>query len=427
MPNIDHSEREHAMHNASSANIWMDCALYYQYKVQAEATGEQYDTAGEAARRGTLCHEVAEDAMGRWLNGDYLGDITKCVAVADAELKTNLTQEEFELVEVALSGAITLIDDKDMSVALEIPVQLSHEKESSGAIDLLAFRTVEVAPGQEILDHILVLDYKFGEGAVSPNSHQLKIYGANSLVHLKELGLSIGPNTRVKLAIMQPRLHVDPIVRVFDAYDLVKYQAYVEGVVFAQVEGGDRRGAGSLKTCENFCPFKSRCFHRPNLVQHMMVDLTSTADRKTPDSTIEEIVRSASAFKKVIEECKDLVKDDEVRFPNWTRVTVNNAESWSPIIHPDDIIKRLGNAKDLFTLSTPKKVRDANPKIAKKIDALVADRGTHIRLYEGAPKGAPKAEPQRRAVPKDGARPAKKATKKAAAKRSAKKAARKKA
>jgi len=425
----DHVSRAHAFRNPSNASYWMECALWGIHKRIAEEEGGLVDRSSDAAERGRELHEVAEQALIWYLAGKHGQEAESCTRAAYKAIPhphANALNDLDDVI-VAVTAALSLISD-GMEVALEVKVPLSYEPGEFGSVDILGFVEHDLGGGSTLLDSVLVADYKFGEVSVSPNSWQLRIYAMNALSFLRdEVGVKVGPNTKVKLAIIQPAHHLDPIVRVYDAVDLIKAQAYVEGVVSGQ-EGGDRRGAGSLKTCE-WCDFSKQCGHRPLLVQSALANLRSATAGKIHDRVVEDIVRDASSFRKVLEDCVSQVKEDPVRFPNWTRVEVKNAEQWSPLIDVDKATAKLKGAQDLYVLNTPKRVRDANPTLTKKIDALVSDRGHHIRLYEGAPNNAPKEEPQRRA-PKSGARVAtgkvaKKAPKKAA-KKSAKKAARRK-
>jgi len=406
------AEMVHAMHNASASAIWLDCSLYYHFKHDAVKRGAVFDSSGKAAERGKLQHDVSEVALPLVLNGMSIKD---AVAKGARKVRKKLTPEEIKCVEIAMLAAFDLITE-DMEVEVEAEVPLSHEPGSLGYIDVAGVCD----------DHVLVLDYKFGQMAVSPNSPQLKIYAANMLVYLREQGMTFEPESRVKIAIVQPQLHREALVRSYKAAELVKFQSYVEGVVHNQTDGHDRRGAGSLDTCK-WCPVrKAGCFHRANLMATMLRDLKAPADMA--DHVIEEVVRSRSAFKGVIEECVAAVVADPKRFPNWTRAEVNNARKWSGLLDASEIESQLidEGMEDLYTLKSPAQVKDTYPDHVKKVDSLSAKQGTHVRLHLGAPKeGAAKKEPAKRASAKR-AKPAKKSARKKAATNKKKKASKKK-
>lgn len=384
----------HAMHNASAADFWMECSLYYYFK--KATTPKDWDRPSDAAHRGSLQHTVSEVALPLCLKGKSVG---LAVRLAIRKTKIRLKPEEVINVGIAMRAVLELIPE-GMDIEVEVDVPLSHEPGSFGKVDVAGYCE----------DYVLVVDYKFGLGAVSPNAAQLKIYAGNLLDYLRDAqGIEFTPKSRVKLSIIQPALHREAVVRVYTAGDLTKFQHYVEGVVDAQVDGHDRRGAGSLSTCE-WCPARAACFHRVNLVHSMLTDLTK--ESPLADPIIEEIVRSRGAFKKTIEECVKTVIDDAKRFPNWTRARVNNARKWESLAK--GILAKLKKAGglELTEIRSPKQILDKNPNLEKLIHSFTSDQGYHVRLYSGAPKaGANKVAPTKR--PKA----AKKSAKKKAAKR----------
>ena len=394
---------KHAMHNASSSEIWLDCSLHYHYKKEALDKDASWDTSGEAARRGTMQHDVAERAMGLILKG---GEVETSVDRAVRASKHKLTEEERSNVILSMQMAQEL-STPEMDIVTEMAVDLSHEPGSTGRIDLAGSDP----------DFILVADYKYGQKPVSPNSSQLRIYGSNVVKDARENGVDLAPDFEVKLAIIQPKLHSEALVRSYTVEELDRFRHYVEGVVDAQVNGHDSRGAGSLKSCE-WCPAKKYCYHRPTLVSSMLSDLTS--DSEIPNHVVESIVLSRTAMKKVIDECAAKVADDPVTFPNWRRAEVENGRKWSPLLEHDAIenkLKKIG-VTDVYNLASPLQVKSRNSesKVQTLVDSLSVEQGHHIRLYPGAPKGEPKVEPTKRpkaSVPKA----KKKAAKKKAGKR----------
>jgi len=405
----------------------MECGLWGFFKRIAVDSGENFSPDSAASIQGTKQHTVAEVALRIILvDGGASPDIAKYVRQALKTTRVKLTAPDaIENIEIAVRAAFELIPDT-MRTELEFKVPLSHEPESFGTLDIAGVRSYDYT-GVEYVDHVLVADYKFGEMPVSPDCHQLKIYAANFCEFLLDAGYSIVGSTRVQLAIIQPKIHREAVVREFEYAQLFRYRSHVEHVVEKQVSLHDMRGAGSLSVCD-WCDFRDRCHHRPTLVSGLLQDIGKKKEGgMLADAKIEEIVKSRSAFKKVIDECTALVVDNVDRFPNWTRAKVANAEKWSPLMEEEDIQKTLEKkgAKDLFTLSQPKRVRDSNPDLATTIDRYVMERGEHVRLYEGAPKKrAPEKEPVSR--PKTNKKTTKPVKTKTAKKKTAKKKAAKK-
>lgn len=373
-------KRKHALFNASSADFWLECNLWVHHKMAAEAAGEEYDKAGAAAIRGTMCHDVAEEALNL-----VLEEGVDAFSAIDS-VPNDLTKEERDNVETAVEAVLDLITSNGdgWQVYAEVPLTLSHEPESDGYVDVLAYR-----PGM-----ILVDDHKFGEMAVSPNAAQLRVYGANAIDFLESQGVAIKDSDTVLLAVTQPKLHSEALVRRYTAGELRKFQHYVEVVVENQRSRNDRRGASSLSTCE-WCPFKQRCDHHSALKRAIFSKMRKEV--KT-DPEIEEIVRARGALKKIIDEAVDLVVSEEERFPNWTRARVANARKWSPLVGDEGIGRQLldAGAVEVYGLRSPAQIRDKNKKLVKLVETLSLDQGHHVRLYEGAPKSVPVVEPPKR-------------------------------
>lgn len=370
------------MHNASSADWWLYCGQWYVHKKEAEERGEVYDKAGEAARRGTLMHEQAEVVLNTLIEGSM--NIDQAPEILEA--KSGLTQEERDLVATAIEAVGELVDIHEADIETEVAIPLSHEPESDGHVDVLAYEP----------EALFVIDYKFGEMSVPPSSPQLKIYGANALVLLKQSLGSIDPNMDVVLAVVQPRIHREALVRRYKAMELLKFQAHVEHVVQAQLSGADKRGAGTLSVCE-WCPWQSRCAHRKYLLSGMVKKLQSA---ELPDGDIEDIVKSRGALTEAIKNYTHLVAENEDRFPNWTRVRVSNGRIWNPALDVSKVASQLidAGAENVYALRSPAQIRDGNRKLKGLVEDLSISSGFHVRLYEGVPSGAPKEEPPKRPV-----------------------------
>lgn len=392
----EHAKRAHALFNASSADFWMECNLWVHHKMAAEEAGIDYDRSGEAAIRGTMCHESAEEVLNAMLQD-------RSLSIQDAVMSSqrhDLTEVELDLVETAVWAVFELLAPfggaDSFTIQTEVAIPLSHEPESDGHVDVLAYR-----PGL-----VVVNDHKFGEMAVSPNAHQLKIYGANAVRMLLDRKLcALTNDDTVVLAVTQPRLHAEALVRRYTVGELLAYQHHVEHVVANQSARSDRRGAASLSTCE-WCPFRNDCDHRTLLARTMFSKMKKGPVAHTTEF-IEEVVRSRSAIEKIIKEMTLLVVEDKDRFPNWSRVQVSNGRAWSPIHSEAKIaaqLKKMG-VKDVFTLRSPAQVRDANKSIKdvkSKIEKLTVSKGHHVRLYEGEVSATPKSEPPKRPTSKSG-------------------------
>lgn len=381
---------KHAFRNPSSSAQWIACDLWGEYKSAAEAAGEDYGSDSAASRRGTGMHTIMEIASDIHFSESASVDDAfdraweARASHVPADLLAEIGEDDREQGLVAFRAMMDLLTPEMLdNVEVELKVPLPYEPESVGHIDLAAWSPKA----------LLIADFKFGQVAVSPNASQLRIYAAAALALLRANEQPFDIDMEVRIAIVQPALHVEALVRVYTVSEILSFIAHVNEVVAHQERGVGLRGSGSLSSCD-WCPWVDRCGHRAGLVKSMMADVATPAPLS--DKLIEEIARSASAFKRVVDDCVTMIKQDEERFPNWTRVNVRNARKWVATHSKQEIIDHLLDmgVKDPYTLATPKTLLDANPALAAKIDSFIADETSHIRLYPGAPKGAPKTEPR---------------------------------
>lgn len=409
---------KHALHNPSSSNHWMNCGIWVHLKLQAIDAGIVEEEPGPAAIRGHKLHSLAEYAMGYLLWEDL--DLTHSIDKAQKRFRKEnkgskkISEEDDADLRLALEAAWGLISGSDYDVMLELEVPLSHEPGSHGYVDLAAYSKEE--------DLLLILDYKFGQMAVSPNASQLRIYAANTLALIRDGGADITGDTRVKLAVVQPALHAEATVREYRAVNLLKYQAHVEAVVTAQMAKADTRGADNLSVCD-WCDFKDQCDHRVRLLGELVSDLETPGEM--PKHLIEKIVRSKKVFEGIIKECSAQIAKDEEGFPNFKRSVVANPRKWDTVIDSEEIASQLIDAglKHPYALMSPAQAKSAYPKASALVMKLSSDQGSHVRLSyvePGEDRGGDK-EPEKRAkAPVRTVRPKAK-TKKKAAKRAAKK------
>jgi hypothetical protein len=374
---------KHALHNPSSAGHWLHCGLWIHKKLSAEVVP---DKPTAAAKRGTKLHELAENALPRLLWEDL--DLTQAIAGAKKDMKIRLSKDDDQDLRIALTAAHELLAVGYEEIDFEVEVPLSHEPGSVGNADLVAFSSE--------LDRLMVLDYKFGMVEVDPaDSEQLQIYGANLLAKLAGAGFDVR-DTEVWLAIVQPALFAEARVARHAATDLLKFQAYVDLTVERQLAGEDKRGADNLAVCDKWCPFKETCSHRNTLINNLVADLGST---ELSADQIEHIVRSKSAFEKVLKELSAKVADDPETFPHWKRSVVANRRKWHTVIKADEIAAKLIDAglKHPYALLSPAAAAAAAPKLTALVNKLSSDQGSHVRLkYVGAAKSENGVEPTKR-------------------------------
>lgn len=426
--------RKHAIHNLSSGKFWTECGLWYQFKKRDLDAGTFESPDTDASVRGTFLHDICEDAAKLFLRKEAQDCVEAVHLVYASRLRDGVElpnrwdeREDLEQAAIALSGVMDLIFGMGLPYRIFEPaLQLSHEPDSEGYTDVVAFS----------VEDLLVNDYKFGVTPVEPDDVQNVGYAANVrdfILRHPKLSTLVPADWRpnVTLAIAQPAIRGElSVVGPIPWSEIERRQRWMEVVAERQREGKDKSGASSLSTCE-WCQWKAECAHRVQLTSHIMTQAFALQPA-IPDYLVEEIARSAAPIADVVKDCKARVIADEVTFPNWRRATVYNGDRWPENVDVSDVAHqlRLAGCENPYALATPASIRDSNkdrPNVLAKLKELVVDGGSHVRLrYTGRPttgtieerprvkpaaaatkvEAPPKAEPKKRsrkkAEPKSG-------------------------
>ena len=233
----NHSERDHALLSASSAQRWLACP---PSAVAAEAYPEQ-DT--DFTREGTLAHEVAEI---------YANDDQVDLEATDVDTAELITQEMIDCAIAYRDYIQELKTADDAIVLLEQRVDFSPwVPDGFGTCDCILIQKDPVFPDTNVLT---IIDYKYGRGvAVSAEDNpQMKLYALGAL---NDYGIALDV-TRVEMHIFQPRLN--NISR--DALPVAKLLEWAEKEV-KPTAAKAFKGKGSYSAGEHcrFCPHAGRC------------------------------------------------------------------------------------------------------------------------------------------------------------------------
>ena len=184
-----HSDRAHALLSASGAYRWLNC-------LPSAKLEEQFpDTTSEAAREGTLAHEICE-AKARGMLGRITDDVEN--RLLDDYRHDALYQPEMEGYTDAYVEFIhnqTLGYDLKPYVALEKKVNLSeYIPEGFGSVDCIIIGS----------DTIEVIDFKYGKGVPvsAENNPQMMLYALGAYDAYKLLYHF----NKVRMTIYQPRI-----------------------------------------------------------------------------------------------------------------------------------------------------------------------------------------------------------------------------
>ena len=229
---MKHEERDHALLSASGAHRWLLCTPSAKLEEQFP------DTTSEAAKEGTLAHELAELKVRNYFNPD---DVSKRkLTYAVKKLKENeLWQDEM------ITHTDTYVDYiRDISVKLPSQPAVEIEKRLDlGAYVPDGFGTADFIMFQG--EDLYVVDFKYGKGVpVSAEENpQMMLYALGAY----KAYCFLYPIRNIHLAIVQPRL--DSVSEWSCSLDdLLKFGIYVT-----------ERAALAIKGEGDFCPGEKQC------------------------------------------------------------------------------------------------------------------------------------------------------------------------
>lgn len=364
--------RPHAMHNWSSAKFWLNCDHWFGFKSKAIREGKPWDTGSAAADRGHKLHEELESLLVNTVDGGCTVD----------ELESGPPHYGPEAY-VAARGILQILKQfPDANVGLEIAVPLPHEPDSDGYVDVAFWDETIVG----------VIDAKFGQVKVEPDSEQNMGYAYSLLCKLSERMPKLPE--RCFLGIMQPA-HAHEVLGIFVPTDeVIAFGRRANEKVERQLAGKDLEHPTDLSTC-GYCPAARVCGYRVSLMAGMLSALnagnTSTPDQaallENPD-LVEQIVRSRSEIERMVKECVEIVVGNPDMFPDWRRTRVANARKFDLEVRDEAEIVKLLEKVGVdwpWALATPAALKKSYPALAEAIEELTVDMGEHVRL---SPLGA---------------------------------------
>lgn len=248
---MEHKKREHALLSASSAHRWLACTPSARLEEQFP------DTSSEAAKEGTLAHELAEAKVRNYFYGP---DFTKRkLTFAIKKMKEN------ELWNDEMMGHTDEYLDYIKSVALPIKGSPSVKIEQRVHFKEYTFADPDdEIEGSGIADCILlydgivhVIDFKYGKspnGRVSAEKNpQLMLYALGAY----QMYSFLYPIKEVKLSIVQPRLPEGVSEWGCTLEELLEFGNHVKGraALASKGEGDFHPGED---TCR-FCRARAQC------------------------------------------------------------------------------------------------------------------------------------------------------------------------
>ena len=329
-----HELRSHAILSASGAHRWMNCTPSARLELEFS------DTSSEAAKEGTLAHEICEAKV---LNYFYPGKLTK--RQLNAKLKKF---KEHELWQSEMDGHTNAYLDYIKAEALK------YEVSPSVNIEVRLDLTKYIPEGYGTADCVLigsnkleVIDFKYGKGVPvsAENNQQLLLYALGAYEKYK----MICKFETVKVAIVQPRIADEPSEFEISVTDLLKFGEEVKAKAALAFEGKGEYNP-SESTCR-FCRARATCRARANKNVELAFACVKPPDTLSFEEVGEYLHKGLdiAAWLKDLQEyaLQSCLSGFEV--PGWKAVEGRSTRAWSNQIAAFTELKRAGlGDKDLY-------------------------------------------------------------------------------
>lgn len=329
-----HELRSHAILSASGAHRWMNCTPSARLELEFS------DTSSEAAKEGTLAHEICEAKV---LNYFYPGKLTK--RQLNAKLKKF---KEHELWQSEMDGHTNAYLDYIKAEALKFEVSPSVNIEVR--LDLTKY----IPEGYGTADCVLigsnkleVIDFKYGKGVPvsAENNQQLLLYALGAYEKYK----MICKFETVKVAIVQPRIADEASEFEMSVTDLLRFGEEVKAKAALAFEGKGEYNP-SESTCR-FCRARATCRARANKNVELAFACVKPPDTLSFEEVGEYLHKGLdiAAWLKDLQEyaLQSCLSGFEV--PGWKAVEGKSTRAWSNQIAAFTELKRAGlEDKDLY-------------------------------------------------------------------------------
>ena len=346
-----HADRQHAVLRASGAHRWLYCTPSARLEEQFP------DSTSEAAREGTLAHELSELKIRHFVHTADFGKAKYTRAVNKLK-KDELWQNEMDgYTEEYLDYVKTsfLRFPTTPYAAIEKQVDFSaYVPEGFGTADCILI-------GSGMLQ---IIDFKYGKGVpVSAEGNpQLALYALGAYESYKFLY----PITKIKLSIVQPRLPDGISDWECSLEELQSFGEFAKKKAELAWKGEGTYSPGE-KTCR-FCRAKAQCRARSD---HNVKQAFNLGELP-PLISVEEAGKRLLALEDVVKYQKDLqewalkecLAGKEV--PGWKAVEGRGSRDWTDMDKAFEVLQEKGIAEALLYEKKPLTLAQVEKVVGKK-------------------------------------------------------------
>ena len=280
-----HKDRAHALLSASGAHRWMNCTP------SAVLESQFPDTTSEAAKEGTLAHEMAEAKLQHLFNTQNYRK-AKLTRTLNKIKKSELYQPEIDVYTddyVAYIRKAAMEFKKVPHIAIETRLGLTaYIPDGFGTADCIMI-------GESTL-HIIDLKYGKGVPVSAENNPQLMIYALGALMRYRLLYHI----DMVKISIVQPRIDNT------NSWELSARELAAFGETVKELASIAIKGEGNYKPGNwcRFCRARQQCRARAD----KNIELAFDVDKKPPlisNDEVGEYLRKGEDVAKWLSELQD--------------------------------------------------------------------------------------------------------------------------
>lgn len=370
-----HAERAHALLSASSAHRWLACTPSARLEEQFP------DTTSEAAREGTLAHELAELKLRHYFFTVDFGR-AKFTRAVNKLKKQELWKDEMdrhteEYLDYVRSVALAYPSEPHVDIERRWDLT-AYVPEGFGTADCT------MISGRQL--H--VIDFKYGKGVpVSAEKNpQLMLYALGAYEAYKILY----PVDSVRLSIVQPRLPDSNSEWSCTLGELLEFGTYVKERAALAMKGEGEFAPGA-ETCR-FCRAKAHCRARAD----WNIRLAFQVGKKPPlisNAEMGEYLRQGEDVAKWLSDLKDLALSECLagrEVPGWKAVEGRSQRAFTDMDAAFEALKQGGIAEEILWERKPLTLAQVEKAVGKKPFAEMV--GSLVVKQPGKPALVPESD-----------------------------------